>query len=74
MSLSDVADLAGAAQLFDGDVAQLRKLLLQPTVEALFALVAAHADGLNAAHAKIPRPMAMPARTASSDTRTDPAT
>ena len=40
-------NLAGAAQLFDGNLVQLRKAAAQPFVEALFAFILGHGQGLD---------------------------
>ncbi len=68
------AQLSGAAHLFDSALRKLRKFLFQPAVEALIAVIRAHAKGLHRAHVQIPLPMARPAITAASDSSTDPAT
>ena len=68
------AQLPGAAHLFHRALRQLRKPLLQPAVDALVAIIDADLNCLNAAHAKIPRPKAKPAKTAASENRTEAST
>ena len=66
--------LAGAAQLFDRDLVQLRELPPEPAVQPLIAFVRADADHLHRTHAPIPRATADPATSASSDRPTLAAT
>ena len=68
------AQLPGAAHLFHRALRQFRKPLLQPAVDALVAIIDADLNCLNAAHAKIPRPKAKPAKTAASENRTEAST
>ncbi|OIQ63412.1 hypothetical protein GALL_550460 [mine drainage metagenome] len=64
-------DLAGPAHLFHRTLGNHGELALQPTVQALLAVLDTHSQDADAAHASTARIMCTPPTSAANETTTD---